>query len=88
MKKVTKLAVYQQTPRHFGRLLANADREIVGDLDPTYAKAIGSHIARAYSLLRWVSRCATMTGPAGTQSVFVSKKMLEEIREFVEEIDR
>jgi hypothetical protein len=38
---------------------------------------------KALSLLEWVSKCATMKGPVGTEPVFISRSKIAEIKDFV-----
>ena len=38
--------------------------------------------------LKWVSRCATMSGPAGTRPVFVPEERMDEIKTLVERMEQ
>ena len=38
--------------------------------------------------LKWVSRCATMGGPAGTKPVFVAEDRMQKIKDLVERMEQ
>ena len=38
--------------------------------------------------LKWVSRCATMAGPAGTKPVFVAEDRMQKIKDLVERMEQ
>lgn len=44
-------------------------------------------LKEAFELLRWVTNCAHMRGPAGTTAYFISQEKMDEIRSLVRTTD-
>lgn len=67
-----------------GVLSWDADDTLVNSTDRGVARDLERKLRVCQRHLKWVSRCATMSGPAGTRPVFVDEERMDKIKTLVE----
>ena len=66
----------------------DADDTLVISTDRGAARDLERRLRLCQRYLKWVSRSATMAGPAGTKPVFVAEDRMQKIKDLVERMEQ